>query len=91
MGLVELSPTMRFLMESFKQYYQGADIAVPVDFKLREWGAFYFDSHFLTRHMAFNDPEDMILFLKARAPIEPSSFVIEPTAGSPVLRVHKHP
>ncbi len=61
-------PTLRFLRQTFSQYYAEAKLQLPDRFGRREWGFMFFGRDMMLRHMALRSADEMRSFLRREAP-----------------------
>jgi DNA primase small subunit len=60
--------TLRFLRQSFSQYYSKAKLQLPDRFGRREWGFMFFGRDMMLRHMALRSSDEMRAFLRREGP-----------------------
>lgn len=58
----------RFLLKSFRKYYEKNSIIVPSRFGRREFGFMFFDKNFVRRHMRFVTLTDVRRFVYTQVP-----------------------
>ena len=64
----DIQRTIRFIQDSFRDYYKDADILVPPRFTKREYGFFYLGGKGMQRPVAFKTRSEVKSFLSRRAP-----------------------
>ncbi len=65
--------TKRFVKSKFEEYYRRAEIKIPKDSWMREWGFVLLDQYYpvklvMRRHKSFATKEDLVNYLRENAP-----------------------
>lgn len=65
--------TKRFVKSKFEEYYRRAEIKIPTDSWMREWGFVLLDTYYpaklvMRRHKSFATKEDLVNYLRENAP-----------------------
>ena len=65
----ELSRELRFLKNSFRDYYRNDPVVYPYRFTRREWGFFPFGGKMMFRHISFMRKEELDSFFRDSIPM----------------------